>query len=82
MALTRIDDVDWLNWTPAQRATLTFIVRNDDVLLIRKKAWSRCREDKRTLVDASNLAKRASGLRRARGRGGGLRHARRSERMR
>lgn len=30
-------DVDWANWLPTQRATLCFVVRDGEVLLIRKK---------------------------------------------
>jgi 8-oxo-dGTP diphosphatase len=30
-------DIDWIHWTAADRATLVFVVRNGDVLLIRKK---------------------------------------------
>lgn len=30
-------DVDWQNWVPTQRATLCFVVREDQVLLIHKK---------------------------------------------
>jgi len=33
----RLDDVDWTNWKAVDRATLTFIVDADRVLLIRKK---------------------------------------------
>jgi 8-oxo-dGTP diphosphatase len=29
--------VDWENWTPTERATLCFVVRNGRILLIRKK---------------------------------------------
>jgi len=29
--------VDWSRWTPVDRATLVFVVRNDEILLIRKK---------------------------------------------
>jgi 8-oxo-dGTP diphosphatase len=33
----RFDDIDWSCWTPQQRATLLFVVRNGQVLLIHKK---------------------------------------------
>jgi len=32
-----LTDVDWSNWMPTQRATLCFVVRNREVLLIKKK---------------------------------------------
>ena len=32
-----IDDVDWESWIPEQRATLLFVVKNGQVLLILKK---------------------------------------------
>jgi 8-oxo-dGTP diphosphatase len=31
------DDIDWLRWKPQQRATLVFVIRDGQVLLIRKK---------------------------------------------
>ncbi len=38
MALYRtLDDVDWANWEPTERATLLFVIRDARVLLIRKK---------------------------------------------
>ena len=33
----KLDDVDWARWRPTQRATLCFVVRDGEVLLIRKK---------------------------------------------
>ena len=33
----RVDALDWAAWTPAQRATLLFVVRGGEVLLIHKK---------------------------------------------
>lgn len=33
----RIDDIDWNSWRPEESATLMFVRRNDQVLLIRKK---------------------------------------------
>jgi 8-oxo-dGTP diphosphatase len=32
-----LDEIDWATWKPEQRATLLFVVRDDEVLLIRKK---------------------------------------------
>lgn len=32
-----LNDVDWQRWQPTQRATLCFVVRDDEVLLIKKK---------------------------------------------
>jgi 8-oxo-dGTP diphosphatase len=34
---TRLEDVDWESWAPQERATLLFVLRGDEVLLIRKK---------------------------------------------
>ncbi|MFK7886618.1 MAG: 8-oxo-dGTP diphosphatase [Gammaproteobacteria bacterium] len=34
---TSVDEIDWLAWTPTERATLMFVVRGDQILLIRKK---------------------------------------------
>ncbi len=34
---TRFEDIDWAQWTPQERATLLFVRRNGQVLLIRKK---------------------------------------------
>ncbi len=33
----RIDDVDWESWEPEQVATLLFVVKDTEVLLIHKK---------------------------------------------
>jgi 8-oxo-dGTP diphosphatase len=33
----RLEDVDWANWTPQERATLLFVIRNNHMLLIHKK---------------------------------------------
>ena len=33
----RVADIDWPNWHPEQRATLLFVVRDGQVLLIHKK---------------------------------------------
>jgi len=30
-------DIDWEQWTPVDRATLTFVIRESEILLIRKK---------------------------------------------
>jgi 8-oxo-dGTP diphosphatase len=35
--LARLEDVDWDNWAPQERATLLFVLHGDQVLLIRKK---------------------------------------------
>ncbi len=32
-----VDDIDWQHWAPVDRGTLLFVVRQDEVLLIRKK---------------------------------------------
>ena len=34
---TRFEDIDWTQWTPQERATLLFVRRAGQVLLIRKK---------------------------------------------
>lgn len=34
---TRIEQIDWQHWQPIDRATLLFVVRDDKILLIRKK---------------------------------------------
>jgi 8-oxo-dGTP diphosphatase len=34
---TRFEDIDWTQWTPQERATLLFVRRDRQVLLIRKK---------------------------------------------
>ncbi|NNF52102.1 MAG: 8-oxo-dGTP diphosphatase [Gammaproteobacteria bacterium] len=36
-SLENFQDVDWENWLPIQRATLCFVVRDTEVLLIKKK---------------------------------------------
>jgi 8-oxo-dGTP diphosphatase len=33
----RLQDIDWQNWKPQQRATLVFVIRDGEMLLIRKK---------------------------------------------
>ncbi len=33
----RVDAIDWKTWTPVDRATLLFVIRDDEILLIRKK---------------------------------------------
>jgi 8-oxo-dGTP diphosphatase len=35
--MRRIGDIDWATWTPVDRATLVFVVRGAEILLIRKK---------------------------------------------
>lgn len=35
--MSRVEDIDWNSWTPHQEATLLFVIRNGDVLLIHKK---------------------------------------------
>ncbi len=35
--MLRVQDIDWHDWTPQQRATLLFVIRDGQVLLIRKK---------------------------------------------
>ena len=37
MSGQRISDVDWTTWAPVDRATLVFVIRNGQILLIRKK---------------------------------------------
>ncbi|NRA00842.1 MAG: 8-oxo-dGTP diphosphatase [Myxococcales bacterium] len=32
-----MDEIDWLSWVPQQRATLLFVIRDGEVLLIHKK---------------------------------------------
>jgi len=32
-----IDTIDWENWKPVERATLMFVIRDEQVLLIHKK---------------------------------------------
>ena len=36
-ATARLADIDWPTWKPVDRATLLFVVRDDQMLLIRKK---------------------------------------------
>jgi 8-oxo-dGTP diphosphatase len=33
----RLDDIDWSKWTPAEEATLLYVIRDGKVLLIHKK---------------------------------------------
>ncbi len=33
----RVDEIDWATWIPVDRATLLFVVRDGEILLIRKK---------------------------------------------
>ncbi len=33
----QLDDIDWANWEPQERATILFVVRDGQILLIRKK---------------------------------------------
>lgn len=33
----RFEDIDWPRWRPGQRATIVFVVRGPEILLIRKK---------------------------------------------
>jgi 8-oxo-dGTP diphosphatase len=33
----RITDIDWSHWTPTERATLLFVIRDGEILLIHKK---------------------------------------------
>ena len=35
--VARVSDVDWTNWTPTERATLLFVIRDGQMLLIHKK---------------------------------------------
>lgn len=35
--ITTLQDIDWPNWTPVDRATLVFVIRDGQILLIRKK---------------------------------------------
>jgi 8-oxo-dGTP diphosphatase len=37
MTPARFDQIDWPNWKPQQRATLTFVIRDGQILLIHKK---------------------------------------------
>jgi len=36
-APTSVHQIDWLTWTPTERATLMFVLDGDQILLIRKK---------------------------------------------
>lgn len=36
-AIARFEEIDWQSWKPDERATLCFVLRGDEVLLIRKK---------------------------------------------
>jgi 8-oxo-dGTP diphosphatase len=36
-AYTCLEDVNWANWTPQERATLLFVIRDHQMLLIHKK---------------------------------------------
>lgn len=33
----KLSDIDWITWVPQERATLLFVIRNGQVLCIRKK---------------------------------------------
>ncbi len=35
--LTNLNEIDWPTWKPVDRATLVFVIRDDQILLIRKK---------------------------------------------
>ena len=37
MAYTTLDDIDWTQWQPQQRATLLYVMCDGQILLIRKK---------------------------------------------
>lgn len=37
MAYTTLDDIDWTQWQPQQRATLLYVICDGQILLIRKK---------------------------------------------
>lgn len=37
MKPTRLNDIDWASWTPRDKATLLFVVRDGHILLIEKK---------------------------------------------
>lgn len=34
---SRFEDIDWSTWTPVERATLVFIIKGQEILLIEKK---------------------------------------------
>lgn len=36
-SITRLSDIDWSTWVPQERATLLFVIRDGQVLCIRKK---------------------------------------------
>ncbi len=36
-SVRRLGDIDWDNWSAVHRATLLFVIHNDQILLIRKK---------------------------------------------
>ncbi len=36
-SIHKIDDIDWDNWEPQQKATLLFVIRDGKILLIEKK---------------------------------------------
>jgi len=36
-SLVKLDDVDWDHWVPEKRATLLFVIRDREILLIHKK---------------------------------------------
>ena len=35
--IDRFEDIDWATWKPVETATLVFVQRDDEILLIRKK---------------------------------------------
>jgi len=37
MHAKRVSEIDWVNWSPVEPATLIFIIRSQQILLIRKK---------------------------------------------
>ena len=37
MTLQRLEDLDWESWRPVDRATLLFVIKGGEILLIRKK---------------------------------------------
>ncbi len=36
-SVTTVSEIDWQNWTPKEKATLLFVIRNGEILLIHKK---------------------------------------------
>ena len=36
-AARRVSEIDWSRWEPVDRATLLFVIRDGEILLIRKK---------------------------------------------